>query len=199
LSNGRFGAFDVRETAYWSVFAGACGHVYGCNDVWQFYDHNRRPLNSSRMDWKKALTNPGASQLIFLRRLIESRPFMQRTPDRGFLIPAGPPEGANHPESCRGKAYAFVYLPTGYPVRINLRVLGFARTKAWWYDPRTGDASAVGEYEPSDAQAFEPPGISKTRAWLKTGRGCDWVLVLDDAAAGFAPPGHPDKETASAF
>ncbi|MDO5388034.1 MAG: DUF4038 domain-containing protein [Clostridia bacterium] len=30
-------AKDVRRYAYWSVFAGACGHTYGDNSVMQFY------------------------------------------------------------------------------------------------------------------------------------------------------------------
>jgi len=28
----------VREQAYWARLAGAAGHTYGCQDLWQFYD-----------------------------------------------------------------------------------------------------------------------------------------------------------------
>jgi hypothetical protein len=31
----RFDDYDVRQAAYGSVFAGACGHTYGNNNVWQ--------------------------------------------------------------------------------------------------------------------------------------------------------------------
>ena len=27
----------LRQAAYWSVLAGACGHTYGNNNVWQFF------------------------------------------------------------------------------------------------------------------------------------------------------------------
>ena len=33
----RFDDYDVRQAAYWSVIAGACGHTYGNNNVWQFF------------------------------------------------------------------------------------------------------------------------------------------------------------------
>ena len=33
----RFDDYDVRQAAYWSLLAGACGHTYGNNNVWQMY------------------------------------------------------------------------------------------------------------------------------------------------------------------
>lgn len=33
--NGFLSAHDVRKFAYWALFAGAHGHTYGCNEVWQ--------------------------------------------------------------------------------------------------------------------------------------------------------------------
>jgi hypothetical protein len=30
----RFDDYDVRQAAYWSLLAGACGHTYGNNNVW---------------------------------------------------------------------------------------------------------------------------------------------------------------------
>ena len=63
------------------------------------------------------------------------------------------------------------------------------KARAWWFDPRTGAATAIGVFENSGEKTFDPPGLSKELAWLQTGRGCDWVLVLDDAEAGFGAPG----------
>lgn len=34
-SEGRWKAADVRRYAYWSVFAGSCGHTYGHNSIMQ--------------------------------------------------------------------------------------------------------------------------------------------------------------------
>lgn len=39
----RFGAYDVRQAAYWALLAGACGHTYGDNNVMQFYEPQYEP------------------------------------------------------------------------------------------------------------------------------------------------------------
>jgi hypothetical protein len=37
VTQPRWQAADCRRYAYWSVFAGACGHTYGNNSIMQFY------------------------------------------------------------------------------------------------------------------------------------------------------------------
>ena len=37
----RFDDYDSRQAAYWSILAGACGHTYGNNNVWQMYKPDR--------------------------------------------------------------------------------------------------------------------------------------------------------------
>jgi len=41
---GTSSAYDVRKFAYLDLFAGACGHTYGCHDIWQFYSPNREAV-----------------------------------------------------------------------------------------------------------------------------------------------------------
>jgi hypothetical protein len=55
-----------------------------------------------------------------------------------------------------------------------------ARVKAWWFNPRDGKATLIGEFANDGEREFTPPD---------PGEPLDWVLVLDDAAQGFAPPG----------
>ena len=38
--NGYLGAYDARKAAYWALFAGAHGHTYGANGVFQFWNRN---------------------------------------------------------------------------------------------------------------------------------------------------------------
>ncbi len=71
-----------------------------------------------------------------------------------------------------------IYLPTPEPVSINFALLSGAQKQAWWYNPRTGEAANIGEAPPLKVASFTPPAD-----------GPDWVLVLDDAAQGFAAPG----------
>jgi hypothetical protein len=69
--NGWFDDTDVRQAAYWAVFAGAAGHTYGCHDIWQFFSPKRPPVAFARTEWQVAMNLPGATQMGHLRRLME--------------------------------------------------------------------------------------------------------------------------------
>ncbi len=177
---GYFDDYDVRKSGYRAVFAGAFGHTYGHHSIWQMYRQGREPKTYPRCDWITALDRPGAGQISHLRRLMESRPFLTRIPDQGLLASdAG--EGAFHVRATRdaGGSYAMVYIPTaGQAVTINLDRLSGEVVTAWWYDPRTGQSSPIGEYPTTGPRTFTTPAA-----------GPDWVLVLDDKRSGFAAPG----------
>jgi hypothetical protein len=179
--NGWFDAHDVRKAAYWSVFAGACGVTYGCHDIWQFWQPGRDPISSARTPWREALKLPGSAQVGFLRRLVESRPYLERIPDQALIVgDAG--QGGDHVQATRGRdgSYALIYLPSGKPVAIDLEKLHWAEVVAWWFDPTTGQAKPGDRLSRGGRVTFTPPA-----------GGRDWVLVLDDAARNFPPPGPP--------
>ncbi len=183
IANGRFDAFDVRQAAYWAVFAGAAGHTYGHYSVFQFSSPTTPPtpfVNPS-VSWDKALAAPGAAAMAHLRALVESRPPLTRVPDQ-FMIATGQGSKAEHVRATRAAdgSYAFIYIPTGQPVGLTMSAIAAAVARAWWYDPRTGAATLIGTVPTAGKQTFTPP---------TSGRGCDWVLVLDDPARDFAPPG----------
>lgn len=181
-TNGYYRAHDVRKQSYRSVFAGGCGVTYGHHAVWQFYAPPRAAINHADRPWQEAIERPGANQMQFLRALMESRPFVDRIPDQTLLAT---PEGAAESHICATRAangsYALIYLPQRESVTVNLEPLTGRTFLAWWYNPRTGEASAIGEVHPMRHAGFTPPVD-----------GPDWVLVLDDAAQGFGPPGAVD-------
>ena len=179
---GWFDDHDVRQAVYWSVFAGGFGVTYGCHDVWQMKTPEREPVSSARGVWTSSIDLPGAWQMLVLRRLMESRPFLSRIPDQS-LIDGDAGSGADHVRAARGDGYAFFYVPTGKPLGVRANALPAAQVTAWWFDPRTGAATRIGALPGAEARRFTPPGTP--------GRGNDWVLVLDDAAKGFGPPGQP--------
>ena len=183
--NGWFNDFDVRKQAYWAVFAGACGHTYGCHDVWQFLQPGREPVSHARTQWKEALKLPGAQQMQYLKALVESRPYLTRVPDQAML--KAPGEGGDHCQATRDSAgsYAFIYIPNGKPVSVDLARLSAASLKAWWYDPRDGAANPAGNFPNRGVQLFSPPSARAGAA------ANDWVLVLDDASKNFPTPGKP--------
>ncbi|MBA7665175.1 hypothetical protein ES703_73244 [subsurface metagenome] len=162
---------DVRRYAYWSVFAGAFGYTYGHNAVMQFYQPGDQEFSfGPREYWYDAINNPGASQMIHLKNLILSRPFLERIPDQS-LIAGFKGERYDYMVATRGNDYAFIYNYTGRNMCIVLGKIDGRRIKASWYDPRQGRWQEIGELENTGAHEFNPPGEQKN--------GNDWVLVLD--------------------
>jgi hypothetical protein len=163
---GRFKDYDVRQSAYRSVFAGGCGVVYGCQDVWQFLDTSRHPpVAYADTPWHDALQFPGAWQMRSLKALIEARPFTTGVPAQERLIGE-----AGRIRVTTGEGYLLAYLPTGGTITLRLDGLGFARANVSWCDPRTGITIPAGESEAAGARTFDAPS---------SGLYNDWVLALD--------------------
>jgi hypothetical protein len=138
-----------------------------------------------KMTWGKAIQLPGASQMQHLRALIESRPFLIRIPDQGMIV-SGEGRREDRVQATRASdgSYAFVYITTGGPVRIAMNRISGGGVTAYWYDPRRGTSAPIGRFANDGVQPFTPP---------TSGRGNDWVLVLDDAARNFGPPGAHER------
>lgn len=175
---GYFDEYDARQQAYWSVFSGACGHTYGCHPVWQFSDSSRSAYSkATRHSWKEALDLPGSFQMLHLKNLILSRP-QERAPAQELV--ANDQQTVMQIRACKGSQYAMLYIPDGEACNLHLDKLPFKKIKAWWYNPRDGQSGYAGEYNATGNRILSPPGNG----------GNDWVLVLDDAAAGFDKPGR---------
>ncbi|MBM3860706.1 MAG: DUF4038 domain-containing protein [Verrucomicrobia bacterium] len=167
---------DARRAAYWAVFAGAAGHTYGHHSIWQMHSPKYPGVAGPKEFWYDALNAPSARQMGHLRRLIESRRFLSQRPDLSLLAF----EQRKPWEMClalRGDGYAMVYSPFGKPFKVRMN----KKVKASWFDPRTGKMTAMGEFVIAGEREFTPP---------TSGENNDWVLVLDDAAKDFAPPGQ---------
>jgi hypothetical protein len=180
-------AADVRRPLYWNLFTGAFGHTYGHHSVWQMWQPGRQPINNPLMPWFEAIDQPGAAQMQYGRWLIESRPFLTRVPDDSVIVPANPESsvpgaGLKRYVATRDSegSYAMVYVPTGRPFKVRMNKVGGGKVKAWWYNPRNGQATAVGVFPNTGERQFMPPDA---------GENLDWVLVLDDATKNFPPPG----------
>jgi hypothetical protein len=182
-------AADVRRPLYWNLFSGACGHTYGHHSVWQFYDKGRKPVNDPLMTWEEAIEQPGAKQMRYGRRLIESRPFLTRIPDDGVIVPdevktVVPGAGTRRFVATRDEkgSYAMVYAPVGRPFTVRMDKVNGPKVKAWWFNPRDGKATEIGTFPNTGTRRFTPPD---------PGELTDWVLVLDAAAKNFPAPGVP--------
>ena len=139
------------------------------------------------MPWSEAIHQPGAAQMQHARALLESRPFLTRIPDPDVIVASTiptnvPGTGRYHFAATRdvSGSYAMVYAPVGRAFTVKMSVITGPSVKAWWFNPRTGAATALGTFPNTGERAFMPPD---------PGEMLDWVLVLDDEAKGFGPPG----------
>ena len=81
----RFDDYDSRQAAYWALMAGACGHTYGHNSVFQMWTPEKEPWLWANTPWQESLDHAGAFQMGHVRRLFESRPFHELVPDQETL------------------------------------------------------------------------------------------------------------------
>ncbi|HIP27582.1 MAG TPA: DUF4038 domain-containing protein [Sulfurovum sp.] len=165
---------EVREIAYRQLFTGAFGHTYGHHAVWQMHETGDESKIGGSVhgdkDWKSALDDEGARQMTYVVNLMRSRPLLNRIPDQSMIQ-------SGNALATRGVGYAFLYLPKGGSVTVNLGKISGDKVKAWRYDPRTGEASEIGTYPNTGTQNFS------------TGNE-DMVLILDDVSKEYDTPGQ---------
>ena len=167
-------ACDVRRYAYWSVFAGSCGHTYGHNAIMQFYREGLSPAYHCRKTWTEALRAPGFHQMQYLKQLILTFPYFERIPDQSIIQDNG--LQYDRLAATRGRDYLLVYNYTSRPMTVDLRKISGSKKHVWWMDASTGGLTWLGEYD-NKAITFRPQ---------KTGTGIeDGVLIAIDASKSY--------------
>jgi hypothetical protein len=180
----RIDAHQEREAAYWAMLAGAAGHGYGNNNIYQFYDEASQkpsykndysfPFSSWRgtTHWRRAMDFEGAYDMGVMRKLFELRPWYRMVPDQS-VIAFGQGEGEDHIRAGRAADGSFIiaYSPFGHLIGVHMDKLPGKNIKAHWYDPREGTWIPIGQYSNTGIREFVPPS---------NGPQSDWVLVLED-------------------
>lgn len=181
----RMDAHQEREAAYWAMLAGAAGHGYGCNDIWQFFDEGRKssyddysyPIKKLKKligttNWHEAIDFEGAYDMGLMRKLFELRPWYKIVPDQS-IIAAGQGEEEDHIQAARAEDGSFIiaYLTFGNPISVHMDKISGTKVKAQWYDPRNGTWIDIGQYSNTGVLEFSP---------TSSGDQNDWVLVLED-------------------
>ncbi len=185
----RFTAADCRRRAYRGLLAGACGHTYGCNEIWMMHKHGEEQFVASNMTWRHALHLPGANQMRHVKTLMERVPFLSLRSVPGWqgvvtqldsnnfadsnlqkrsrwTNPYPAPAEIGRPTAARGDECVLIYLPMGNAVQVDLSELG-SGARLTWFDPRHGTFSAGGVWSGKD-QWIDPPMC-----------GEDWVLLAE--------------------
>lgn len=175
FKKGFFTDYDVRIHAYWNILSGACGYTYGNNAVWQMFKKGGDISIPCTADWRESLNHNGANQLIHLKKLFESHSIANLLPDLSIIYGLNP-KNAQHiraAKSTKGQ-WVIVYLAKGQQVNVVMSKILDDTITAYWYNPRDGNVTAIGEFSNKGIKEFSPPSM---------GENNDWILVLDSKNA----------------
>jgi hypothetical protein len=132
--------------------AGEKTGAYGANDYW--FD---------------AINDPGAGQMIWLKKLMLSKSYFDRIPAQALIADQG--KRYDYIAATSGKDYEFFYDYTGRNFKVNMKEIPLAKVSASWYNPRNGNKTRIGIFSTNGIREFNPPGEEKD--------GNDWVLMLE--------------------
>ncbi|HET7001142.1 MAG TPA: glycoside hydrolase family 140 protein, partial [Puia sp.] len=172
---GTSNALDIRQYAYLDLFSGACGHTYGCHDIWQFYSKEHEAINGPHIYWPEALQLTGASQMKYVRKLMESHPMTERIPDQSVVLENNL-SASERIQATRGMDYIFIYSAAGKPFTVVMGKIEGKTLNVSWFNPRNGSVSKDPQVGNTGNIQFKPP---------TSGYGQDWVLILDDATKNY--------------
>ncbi len=164
----------LRSQAYWSLLGGAAGQFYGSGSIWDFPS-----------GWQDGMQSAGVDAMLHFRKLQVSRPFRLLEPDfdhTTLVAGYGSVNDGSYAMAARASngSTVIAYLPSERTVTVAMDRISGDRASAWWFDPATGVATAIGSFSTSGQREFTPPGSG------------DWVLVLDDESLGLDAPGRVD-------
>lgn len=163
----RWQACDVRRYAYWSVFAGSCGHTYGHNSVMQMLrpgDHSGYGTDGEEPYWYDALAAPGRNQMRYVKALMLAFPYFCRIPDQSIIVGEN---GKRYDRliATRGNDYLLLYDYRHAPITVDLTRISGTKKNAWWMDAATGNLQYLGQYAngivtfPSDRLPGDGDGV----------------------------------------
>lgn len=178
----RWQDYDVRRYAYWSVFAGSCGHTYGHNAIMQMLKPGYVTgygRDGEEKTWYEAVEAPGFNQMRHLSNLMLSLPYLDRVPDQSII--AGK-NGTRYERliATRGTDYLMVYNYTGRPMTIDLTKVTGRTKRLWWMNACDGRLTYLGEM----ASKITP----LERPHSEAGQPADGVLIAIDSSKGYLSP-----------
>lgn len=136
-ASGYFDDYDVRKQIYRSIFAGACGVIYGHHSVWQFASELFEPTLTVRMPWREALRRPGAEQIRHLSMLLQTLKIHDLRPDQD-VISSEAGSGPRHIRVLRSADRILIYVPDRSNVEINRGHIGWNSFEITQVDPTSG-------------------------------------------------------------
>jgi len=161
---------QIRRQAYWAILCGGFGHVFGNYPIW--------PFDSG---WQAAMDAEGSVSMTYWGRLFRSLRWYELIPDQKqelVVAGSGNPYGLDYLTAARtpDNSTIIAYMPSSRTVTVDMSKISGSKAKAWWFDPQTGNATSLGEFQTTGLEYFTPP---------KEG---DWVLVVGDSSWDLPQP-----------
>ena len=193
-NEARWQDYDVRRYAYWSVFAGSCGHTYGHNAIMQMLKPGYPTSYGDAGDvkaWYQGLKDPGYNQMQYLKRLMLSFPYFERVADQSIIQHNG--EKYDRLIATRGTDYLLVYNYNGNVMKLDLTKISGQKKNVWWMTAATGKLKYLGEFDNK---------VLTFRYHPQSARVEDGVLIAIDSTKDYlkkdqtelSPDGYKAKE-----
>jgi len=179
-----------RRSLYQCVFAGACGHVYGHDALWQMTPHTAAPwmLHSwtpGVANWTQALDTPAIRQLWHIKPLLYSHPYLTRIPDQSLILSGQGSSVATRTEATRDgtpgnndATYIMAYISAPAKITLNTAPIAAPTLNAYWFSPATGLTESMRENFPNPGDLTLDPRP----------QGEDWVVVIENSASNYPRP-----------
>ena len=165
-SEPRWQDYHIRRYGYWSVMAGAAGHTYGHNAVFQFFGSVYAPPGCGVAEtWDIAIHHPGASQMQIMRELMEEIKWYECAP---MDVMFGKGEKQGYITTFGNDKNMLVYDYSGRLFAVEAE--GYGKADAYWIDPASGVRSYLGCFDLAQGKVFTPP--------TKPVGHNDWLLLL---------------------
>lgn len=170
---GKNGA-DVRAYPYRALLSGGAGAFYGNKPTW--YCGN---------GWQQGINSDGARYQSYAIAALHSRPWWELEPDLKHQLvvsdhwESGADDGVQAALT-HDRTTALIYLPPQRrKIGVDLEQFAGRRVRAYLYDPSTGTSTTLGTFRSRGTHEFTFDDDK------------DYLLVIDDEAKHYGPPGAP--------
>lgn len=163
-------ALQIRAQMYWGWLSSIAGVQFGNLPVWRF-----------GAGWQDALDWQGSYDAAIMKRLIDSRNWYKLVPDyshKAVFDGYGSKETYVAAAITENGETLIAYIPAGNAISVDLSLVSGNKVIAWWFNPGNGLSHKANEFTVKKKMQFLPPDKK------------DWVLVIDDDACQFGPPGR---------
>jgi hypothetical protein len=200
---------EDREQGYWAVLSGAYlgNGGFGNSPIWYF---NAGPeAKTADPSWQSQLASVGSVGQMYLGKLFRSREHWKLIPDINHTVITSGFDSRSWSSSTweffrsvlRREPYRLgstsvtaartsdgqtiiAYVPNGSAATITVAMNEIedagSQTKCWWFNPRDGSSTLIGDFSTRAAHRFTPPDAM------------DWILVVDSRQANLPAPGSAD-------